>query len=215
MLLPLLGIGNPSWQVFGLFKARKRLLFLRFWWFIHEFSEIYTLLFLKICYNDSRFDAVLSEISANKWADFTKKSTFHRNKMPCWEDVLSQHGIFYGSGFVPWYALGLYALCQFQFCVFLILSWLVPAYRKKTSQLPFKYSPKRKKCRKISTFSSIILASLTSIPRTQRALKAWYWCHYDNQSNETRGLRARIGCFRLQLIEKLANRNIYEFSKWL
>jgi len=36
----------------------------------------------------------LSEISANKWADFTKKSTFHRNKMPCWEDVLSQHGIF-------------------------------------------------------------------------------------------------------------------------
>ena len=94
MLLPLLGIWNSSWQVFGLFKARKRLLFLRFWWFIHEFSEIYTLLFLKICYNDSRFDAVLSEISANKWADFTKKSTFHRNKMPCWEDVLSQHGIF-------------------------------------------------------------------------------------------------------------------------
>ena len=92
MLLPLLGIWNPSWQVFGLFKARKLLFFLRFWWFIHEFSEIYTLLFLKICYNDSRFDAVLSEISANKWADFTKKSTFHRNKMPCWEDVLSQHG---------------------------------------------------------------------------------------------------------------------------
>ena len=168
MLLPLLGIGNPSWQVFGLFKTGKILFFLRFVWFIHEFSEIYTLLFLKICYNDSRFDAVLSEISANKWSDFTKKSTFHRNKMPCWEDVLSQHGIFYGSGFVPWYILGLYALCQFQFCVFLILSWLVPAYRKKTSQIPFKYSPKRKKCRKISTFSSIILASLTSIPRTQR-----------------------------------------------
>ena len=81
MLLPLLGIWNPSWQVFGLFKTRKLLLFLRFWWFIHEFSEIYTLLFLKICYNDSRFDAVLSEISANKWADFTKKSTFHRNKI--------------------------------------------------------------------------------------------------------------------------------------
>ena len=99
MLLPLLGIWNSSWQVFGLFKARKRLLFLRFLWFIHEFSEIYTLLFLKICYNDSRFDAVLSEISANKWADFTKKSTFHRNKMPCWEDVLSRHGIFYGSNF--------------------------------------------------------------------------------------------------------------------
>ena len=123
--------------------------------------------------------------------------------------------VFYRSGFVPWYVLSLYALCQFQFRVFLILSWLVPAYRKKASQLPFKYSPKRKKCREISTFSSIILASLTSIPRTQRALKAWYWCHYDNQSNETRGLRARIGCFRLQLIEKLANRNIYEFSKWL
>ena len=84
--------------------------------------------------------------------------------------------VFYRSGFVPWYVLSLYALCQFQFCVFLILSWLVPAYRKKTSQLPFKYSPKRKKCREISTFSSIILASLTSIPRTQRGSIAPDWC---------------------------------------
>ena len=173
MLLPLLGIWNSSWQVFGLFKARKRLLFLRFLWFIHEFSEIYTLLFLKICYNDSRFDVVLSEISANKWADFTKKSTFHRKNHA--GKKCSPSMVFYGSGFVPWYVLSLYALCQFQFRVFLILSWLVPAYRKKASQLPFKYSPKRKKCRKISTFSSIILASLTSIPRTQRASIGRKW----------------------------------------
>ena len=169
MLLPLLGIGNPSWQVFGLFKTGKILFFLRFGWFIHEFSEIYTLLFLKICYNDSRFDAVLSEISANKWADFTKKFTFHRNKMPCWEDVLSQHGIFYGSGFVPWYALGLYALCQFWFRVFLVLFRFVSAYRKAAYWGPLKYPLKIKKCRKISTFSPIILTFLTSIPRTQRA----------------------------------------------
>ena len=187
MLLPLLGIWNPSWQVFGLFKTRKLLLFLRFWWFIHEFSEIYTLLFLKICYNDSRFDAVLSEISANKWADFTKKFTFHRNKMPCWEDVLSQHGIFYGSGFVPWYALGLYALCQFWVRVFLVLFWFVSTYRKAAYWVPLKYSQKRKKCRKISTFSPIILTFLTSIPRTQRALKAWYWCHYDNHISASTG----------------------------
>ena len=166
MLLPLLGIWNPSWQVFGLFKTGKILFFLRFVWFIHEFSEIYTLLFLKICYNDSRFDAVLSEISANKWADFTKKSTFYRKNHA--GKKCSPSMVFYGSGFVPWYVLSLYALCQFQFRVFLILSWLVPAYRKKASQLPFKYSPKRKKCRKISTFSPIILTFLTSILRTQR-----------------------------------------------
>ena len=173
MLLPLLGIWNPSWQVFGLFKAGKILFFLRFGWFIHEFSEIYTLFFLKICYNDSRLDAVLSEISANKWADFTKKSTFYRKNHA--GKKCSPSMVFYGSGFVPWYVLSLYALCQFQFRVFLILSWLVPAYRKKTSQLPFKYSPKRKKCRKISTFSSIILTSLTSIPRTQRATRRKNW----------------------------------------
>ena len=103
--------------------------------------------------------------------------------------------VFYGSGFVPWYVLSLYALCQFQFRVFLILSWLVPAYRKRASQLLFKYSPKRKKRRKISTFSSIILASLTSILRTQRALKAWYWCYCDNHINETRNLKVKIRRF--------------------
>ena len=46
--------------------------------------------------------------------------------------------------------------------------------QKKASQLPFKYSPKRKKCRKISTFSPIILTFLTSIPRTQRATIGQY-----------------------------------------
>ena len=47
------------------------------------------------CFN-TRVNAIsktiLSEISSNKCVDFMKKSTFHGNKMPCWEDVLSQHG---------------------------------------------------------------------------------------------------------------------------
>ena len=42
---------------------------------------------------------ILSEISSNKCVDFMKKSTFYRNKIPCWEDVFSQHGIFHGSNF--------------------------------------------------------------------------------------------------------------------